>query len=251
MRILSLSPSSTEILYALGAEKELVGVTHLCDYPQAAQYKPQFGSWLHTQPERLAQANPDVIVTTTFFPKELESLRATHTLLHLQPKGLAGVFETIHQLGEVSGRTENARTLIDSMQRQFEKLRAAAPQKKLRVYCEEWPNPPMIAGNWVPEIVELVGGMPIGGVHHEPSTTVQVDALRAADPDLMIFHWCSKDDIHELESVRQRKGWSEFRAVQTDALVRIPNSLLNRPGPRLVEGAKHLQNALLQHQHLH
>lgn len=250
MRILSLSPSSTEILYALGAEKDIIGVTHLCDYPQEAKYKPQFGSWLHTQPERLLETNPDVIVTTTFFPKELERLRASHKLLHLQPKGLAGVYETIHQLGEMSGRSEAARTLIDSLQRQFEKLRALAPQKRLQVYCEEWPNPPMIAGNWIPEIVELVGGAPIGGVHQEPSTAVHVDALQSADPDLMLFHWCSKEDPQEFESVRQRKGWSEFRAVQAGALVRIPNSLLNRPGPRLVEGAKHIQRALLQHQHL-
>lgn len=251
MRILSLSPSSTEILYALGAEKEIIGVTHVCDYPHDAQYKPQFGSWLHTQPERLREANPDVIVTTTFFPKELEDLRDSHHLLHLQPKGLAGVYESIHQLGEISGRTEAARKLIDQMQREFEKLRAAAPPKRLHVYCEEWPNPPMIAGNWIPEIVELVGGTPIGGVHHEPSSAVSVDAVRAADPDLMIFHWCSKNDVQELESVRQREGWANFRAIQANALVRIPNSLLNRPGPRLVEGAKHIQGALLQYQHLH
>ena len=248
MRILSLSPSSTEILYALGAGDDIIGVTHVCDYPTEAQWKPQFGSWLHNQPERLRAAEPDVIITTTYFPKELESLKHSHTLLHLEPKGLAGVFESIHNIGEVCGRTQAARDLVDSMQRNFEQLRAAAPSQRLHVYCEEWPSPPMIAGNWVPEIVDLVGGKPVGGVHNQPSSPIHVDALHEADPDIMLFHWCSQNDPKELGEVRARAGWSELRAVQTHALVRIPNSLLNRPGPRLVEGAQHIQRALLQYQ---
>ncbi len=250
MRILSLSPSSTEILFALGAGDELVGVTHLCDFPEAASRKPQFGSWLHNQPERITATNPDLIVTTTFFPPELEMLRTTHDVLHLHPRGLGGVLESIQQLGEATGRGDAARKLVESMQKKFERIRANAPPKRLHVYCEEWPKPPMIAGNWIPELVELAGGIPVGGVHSRPSTAVDVDALRAADPDLMIFHWCSITDPHELDTVRQRPGWDTFRAIQVDALVRIPNSLLNRPGPRLVEGVEQLQKSLLQYQHL-
>lgn len=251
MRILSLSPSSTEILFALGAADDIVGVTHVCDYPEAAKYKPQFGSWLHNDVDRLMAVQPDAIVTTTFLPLELETLRATNQLLHLQPHGLAGVFETIHQLGDLTGRTEAARELVHAMQRSFEQIRAAAPTRRLSVYCEEWPHPPMIAGNWVPEIVELAGGNPVGGVHVNPSTPVDVDALHAANPDVMLFHWCSMEDPGELDSIRQRKGWDAFRAVHGNALVRIPNSVLNRPGPRLVEGARHVQQALLRYQHMH
>lgn len=250
MRILSLSPSSTEILFALGAGEDIIGVTHVCDYPEAATRKPQFGSWLHNQPERIAAEKPDVIVTTSFFPPELEALRTSHSILHLNPRGLGGVFESIHQLGEVTGRSDTARQLVDSMQRSFERIRAAGPARRLHVYCEEWATPPMIAGNWIPEIVELAGGKPVGGIHTNPSTAVSVDALHAADPDVMIFHWCSMSDPNELDAVRQRPGWDTFRAVQVDALVRIPNSLLNRPGPRLVLGAELLQKALLQHQHV-
>ncbi len=250
MRILSLSPSSTEILFALGAAEDIIGVTHLCDFPEAATRKPQFGSWLHNQPERLAAEKPDVIVTTTFFPPELEALQSHHEILHLTPRGLGGVFESIQQLGEVTGRTDAARDLVATMQRALEAVRAAAPDRRLRVYCEEWATPPMIAGNWVPELVALAGGEPVGGIHTNPSTAVNVDALHAADPDLMIFHWCSMGDPNELDTVRQRAGWDNFRAVQVDALVRIPNSLLNRPGPRLVQGAELLQKAFQHYKHL-
>jgi len=251
MRIVSLSPSSTEVLFAIGAGNEVVAVTHLCDYPLEAQRRERLGSWLHTQPDRLAQLKPDLTVTTTFLPPELKANLDVGELLHLQPRGLGGVFESIIQLGEATGRTQTARELVQNMHRQLETLRASAPAHRLTVYCEEWPDPPMIAGNWVPELVELAGAMPVGGVHVNPSTAVNLDALRAADPDVMVFHWCSAAQAEaDVDRVRQRQAWQDFRAVKTNALVPIPNSLLNRPGPRLVDGARALQAAFQRYQRL-
>lgn len=251
MRILSLSPSSTEILYAIGAEDDIIGVTHLCDYPEPAKYKPQFGTWVHTDPERLLAERPDLIITTASLPPELAELRKSRTLVHLQPRGLAGVLETIHQLGEYTGRSEASRNVVDAMQRAFEKVRAAAPTKRLTVYCEETPDPPTIAGNWVPEIIELAGGHPIGGNHTHPSTPIHVDALHAANPDIMLFSWCGIEQPKNIETIREREGWDHLRAVHSNALVSIPQSLLHRAGPRLVEGAQQVQAALVQYQHMH
>ncbi len=251
MRIVSLSPSSTEIAFAIGAGEDLVAVTHLCDYPSDADRVERVGTWLHTDPNRLLDLRPDLIITTTVLPEELQQHSALRErTLHLQPTGLGSVFESILELGRTVGRQTAAEEVVRNMHQSFESIQDAQPLHRLHVYCEEWASPPMAAGNWVPEIVQIAGGRPIGGVHTNPSAPTDVDALRSADPDVMIFHWCSPQERHDPERIRQRPGWGKFRAVQAGALAFIPNSLLNRPGPRLVDGASALQAALQRFQRM-
>lgn len=249
MRIVSLSPSSTEIAFALGAGEDVIAVTHLCDYPFAAQRRARVGSWVHTDPEQLTRLRPDIILTTNYVPEELRSHDAlSQRVLTLEPSSLASVLESILEVGWHLGRYTAAEELVGEMQKSLEVLRSSQPVHQLRVYCEERPDPPTRAGYWVPEIVELAGGIPIGGVHANPSSPVQVDALRAEDPDLMVFHWCNPGESHDPQQVAQRPGWEDFRAVRSQAFAFIPHDILNRPGPRLVDGARALQGILHAHQ---
>lgn len=248
MRIISLSPSSTEILFALGAGDEVIGVTQHCDYPTEAFRRQRLGSWLHAQPSAIDALQPDIIVTTTYLPSELRTYVGRGDVLHLEPTNLASVLESILTLGRAIGRYQAAENLVGTMQRQLEDIRRTAPVQHLLVYCETWPTPPTQAGNWVPELVAIAGGKPIGGVHAYPSAPIAVDALQSADPDLLVFHWCKPDEVFDIERIRNRPGWEHVRAVQEDAYAYLPESFLNRPGPRLVDGVRKLQELFIQHQ---
>ncbi|MDP2789933.1 MAG: cobalamin-binding protein [bacterium] len=248
MRIISLSPSSTELLFAMGAGDDVVGVTQLCDYPAEAMRRERLGSWLHTQPAALDALRPNLIVTTTYRPDELRSYSGKGEVLHLEPSNLSSVFESALLLGRAVGRYQAAERLVQTMQEQLEEIRSHAPAQQLLVYCEAWPDPPMQAGNWVPEIIAIAGGQPVGGLHARPSEPVAVDALQAADPDIMVFHWCDPKVPPDAERIRNRPGWFALRALQANACAFLPNNLLNRPGPRLVEGARHLQAEFQAHQ---
>lgn len=250
MRIVSLSPSSTELLFAIGAGGDIVGVTQLCDYPSEAKQKEILGSWLHPDAATIKSLAPDLIVTTMIQPEEIRSYGGRGDFIHLEPTNLSSVLETILILGRATGRNQAAELLVEKMQKDFEVIRSQAPVQKLDVYCEMWPNPPMQAGNWVPELVEIAGGKPIGSLYGRPSAPVAVDALQSGDPDVMIFHWCNENEKPDLERIRNRPGWSTLRALQGDACVFLSANLLNRPGPRLVDGAHQLQDVLYKHQHV-
>lgn len=235
MRIVSLAPSSTEILFAIGAGDDVIGVTQDCDFPADALRRERLGTWLHAQPAAIEALKPDLIVTTTFLPDELRTYAGHGEVLHLEPTSLSSVLETMLIVGRAVGRSQAAERLVMTMQAQLEDIRNHAPAQQLLVYCEMWPNPPTQAGHWVPELVEVAGGK-------------AVDALQAADPDLLVFHWCNRDEVFDVERIRNRPGWENVRALQANAYAYLPENFLNRPGPRLVDGARQLQAALKAHQ---
>lgn len=249
MRIVSLSPSSTEILFAIGAGDDVVAVTQLCDHPADASRRERLGSWLHAQTAAIDALRPDLIVTTTYLPEELRTYSGRGEILHLEPTSIGSVFETALLLGHAVGRYHGAEILVQGMERAFEEIRACALPQKLRVYCEAWPDPPMQAGNWIPELVEIAGGLAVGDLHAQPSIPTAVDALHATDPDVLIFHWCDAGERPDPERIRLRQGWSELRAMQANSFAFLFGNLLNRPGPRLVDGARQLQAAFAVHQH--
>ncbi|MEK7640189.1 MAG: ABC transporter substrate-binding protein [Patescibacteria group bacterium] len=248
MRIISLSPSSTEILFAIGAGDDVVGVTQNCDYPADALRRQRFGTWLHAQPATIDSVQPDLIVTTSFNPEGLRTYTGHGEVLHLEPTSLSSVLESILILGRAVGRYQAAEALVFTMQEQLEDIRNHAPAQQLLVYCEMWPNPPTQAGQWVPELVSIAGGKMIRGQHEQSSTPMAVDEIQAADPDFLVFHWCNRDELFDAERIRNRPGWLNVRALQENAYAYLPENYLNRPGPRLIDGARQLQAAFKAHQ---
>lgn len=244
MRLLSLAPSNTEILFALGLGEAIIGVTHLCDWPSEAKTKPKVGAWTETEPEKIVALKPDLIFTSTFLPKPLENWNGPGKVVHVAPTTLAGVYESIRTIGRATNTTDRANDIVTTMQRDFDAIRTNAPRERQRVYMEEWPQPPMASGNWVPELVEIAGGTPLVSKTGVPSSVFDVSKLITADPDCMIFHWCGFGKRFDAKRVTERPGWSEIRAIREGYLFAIDDSFLNRLGPRLVEGAREVQRIL-------
>lgn len=227
MRIASLLPSATEILFAVGAGDEVVAVTHECDYPAEAQGLPQLtasaidhtgqtcaaidrhirgalhaGSSIYRLDETLlSDLHPDLIVTQELcevcavsYAQVKEAVRrlpGAAPVLSLEPSSLADIFLTIETVGEAVGKREGARVLADSLRERVGAVEALpAPLPRPRMACIEWTDPLMAGGHWVPEMVRLAGAQDPLGHEHAPSEYVSWDALIAADPEILVLMPC-------------------------------------------------------------
>ena len=231
MRICSLLPSTTEIVYALGLGDSLVAVTHECDYPPLAATKPRItrssidsaqlssraidalvAGHLHDhrglyQLDRdlLERLNPDLILTQELcavcavsyaeVEAAVRALFGDRTILSLEPTGLAEVLETINRVGALTGRDAEAAALIARLQREIDAVTSAVAgvARRPRVACLEWLDPPWVGGHWVPEMVHLAGGEDGLGEAGSPSVRVGWEQVIAYAPEVVVLMPCGFD----------------------------------------------------------
>ena len=244
MRVISLAPSATEILFALGCGSQIIARTTFCDYPEAARKIPTIGSWLSPNIEKIKQLKPDIIFTSTIVQEKLaEKLRAEGLPVHhSDPRTLNAVLGSIVQIGKVLDKKETAEKLIGKMKNDFDALsKSAKGRKRKRVYIEEWHNPPFISGNWVPDMVSLANlHCPPFIKSGIPSKTFALRDIQSFNPEAIVFSICGFGDRFNKEQVYHRKGWEDIGAIKQNRIFVIDDSLLNRPGPRLCIGLKKL-----------
>ncbi len=276
MRIASLSPATTEILFALEQQKNIVCTDQFSDFPDSAQAIPHLKDHQKVDTEALRQFQPEVVFTSTLVQERLASeLRSLKFgIIHQDPRSIPEIYESIRQIGIILGCEPRAHALIETMQQGFNdtKRKSGLFFRKPRVYIEEWHHPPMVSGNWVPEVVKIAGGIPfgvesgkwkvesntaktdraparpVGGsppsgeaiMRNPPSREVSLTEIQQFDPDLIVLSICGAGQMANKELLTGRAGWSDLRAVKENHLFVIDDSLLNRPGPRLVEGARRI-----------
>lgn len=245
MRLASLSPAVTEILFAIGAEKDIVCVDKFSDTPDGARAIAHLKDHQRIGDDELLEYRPEVVFTQTLVQEKLavhlKSLEQ-FAVIHSDPRSLADIYDAIRSIGMLVGREKQALELIASMQQGFSQLQKKAKllPRKPRFYIEEWHNPPMASGNWVPEIAKLAGGVSFPLEHRAPSREVALDEVQRFDPDIIVLSICGAGKLAEKRLLTGRDGWADLRAVADNHLFVIDDSLLNRPGPRLVEGAQRL-----------
>jgi len=243
MRIISAAPSTTEILYALELGDSIVAVTKGCDYPAEALSKPKIGGWLDITYEKLKQFTPDIVVTSTFVQeKAVRELEKNNIkVVHIEPVTLNQVYDSIRKIAAVTSTEQKAENIINEMKQGFQQIQEARgiPKQRPRVYCEEWNDPPTGSGNWIPELIEFAGGVSFSpaGTHSNP---LEEQELFAWQPDKIILSWCGFGEKSISDAIKQRPGWNALKAIQDNKIFTIHDSLLNRSGPRLVEGAREL-----------
>jgi iron complex transport system substrate-binding protein len=280
MRIVSLVPNGTEILFAVGAGDLIVGVSHECDFPAEARTRPiltgsalrpgmtaaevdqavsaQVGSGesLYTlDEERIAELAPDLIVTQQLCPVcavsteqvngAVRPLPRCPDLLSLDPRTLSDVLTDIRRVGEVTGRTSEAEALLRDLQSRLDAVRArVAGRPRPRVATLEWLDPPFAGGHWVPEMVEIAGGLDIFAKPGGHSTRLTWEQLQAADPDVLVVMPCGYDEAGAAEQIALIAGrpeWQALRAVRDGRVYPVDaNGCFSRPGPRLVDGIERL-----------
>jgi iron complex transport system substrate-binding protein len=240
MKIVSLAPSNTEILYRLGAEDQIVATTSLCNYPEEARRKTSIGGWTNPKVSRIHELSPDLIIASDDLQDDaVEQLEGDgFPVLQVKPHTLEEVYESIREIGEAVGKEEEAEKLVEEMKEELEKTSLDGSP---RIYCEEWMDPPMVSGNWIPGLIEKIGGEYFVE-EGERSREFDLEKLKEFDPEYIFLNVCGAGENLSPEQVLDRDEWEDISAVKNGNVFVIDDNLLNRPGPRLVEGASRMED---------
>ncbi len=243
MRIVSIAPSNTEILFALGAGEDVVATTSLCDYPIEAARKPSIGGWSRGVDFRKVEGlEPDLVLASDDLQDEVVDELASRGLRveQFSPHTLEEVYQSIEAIGELTRRKERAEKLVTEMRERISRLKLPGSP---RIYCEEWSDPPMVSGNWVPGIVERTGGKYFIE-EGERSGEFDTRDLLEFDPEYIFLNICGAGTSTDESAVLNREEWSSVNALRQGNVFRIDDSLLNRAGPRLADGAEEMVNTI-------
>jgi iron complex transport system substrate-binding protein len=284
LRIVSLLPSATEIVYALGLADRLVGVTHECDFPEQARTKPQLtasalppaanaaeidrhvrtsihaGSSLYAlDSEMLDALAPDLILTQELcvvcavsyeiVARAAKRVRSDPRVVSLEPSSLEDVFANIETVGTLTGTEDAASDVVTGLRARVAALAThVAGRPRPRTLVLEWTGPPMSGGHWTPGLVELAGGEPVLANPGANSQVIAWDAIATAAPEVVIVAPCGFDMEATLRAIGELEPnpvWRALRANETTHIFALDgNAYVNRPGPRLVDTAELFATAL-------
>ncbi len=251
LRIISLTPATTEILFALGLDEEIVGVTVFCNYPVKATLKEKVGSFSSPDIEKILYLKPDIIFATGMEQApQVSRLRKLGLKVCISdPANLEGLFGSISEIGSLTHREKEADKLISGMRARIEAVRSRAsrvsPDKRLRVFLEIWQDPMISVGkkSFVNELIALSGGVNISGDLPKAYSYFSPEQVIRRDPQCIIIG--HRVDDAELEAVKRRFGWDRVSAVTTGRIYADINpDIILRPGPRLAEGLESIQERL-------
>jgi iron complex transport system substrate-binding protein len=283
MRIVSLVPHATELLFALGLGEDVVGVTHECDYPPAAGERRRItrdvlatgSSELATAAEidaavrertlagesiyeldreALAALEPDLIVTQALCPvcavsyeevAELgRELPSRPQVVALDPQTLGETLGDVRTLAEATDRRERGAELVRRAAERIDRVRLAVrAQRRPAVAALEWLDPVYVAGHWTPQLIELAGGEDVLGFPGEPSRTVSWEDVAASGPEVVVVMPCGYDARRARAEALEHRG--ELAALGARRIVAVDASAyFSRPGPRLIDGLELLAHIL-------
>ena len=271
MRIVSLVPSATETLFALGLGDEVIAVTHECDWPAEALDRPKITrdliapglsareidaavrertdrgeSIYELDADRLADLQPDLIVTQALCAvcavsyddvrAVAERIPSRPRVISLDPNTIGEALGDVRTLAEATDRRDEGVALVHDASMRIDRVRLAVrAAKRPRVAALEWLDPPFVAGHWTPQLVDYAGGEDVLGLAGEPSEVTSWELVAAAQPDVVVVMPCGYDAPRareEAETYRDRlDSLGAGQVVAVEAA-----AYFSRPGPRLVDG---------------
>jgi iron complex transport system substrate-binding protein len=286
LRIASFLPAATEMVCALGLADHLVGITHECDYPAEIRTKPivvraaisvesmssqeidvtvssliRSGASLYQVDEHLLQQlSPTLVLTQDLcqvcapsgneITKVLKSLRPTPHILWFKPTSIGAIEENLRELGNVTDRLEEAEKLIREGRGRLEQVAALTQgaTTRPRVFCMEWVDPVYCSGHWVPEMVELAGGVDALSRKGADSVRITWQEVLNWAPEVLIISPCGfnlRGALQQASQLSARPGWTDLPAVRQNRVYAVDaNSYFARPGPRTVEGVELLTHLI-------
>lgn len=279
-KIVSLLPSSTEIVCALGLKDRLAAITHECDYPSSISGLPAVtasrishesmssseidhavrtqldghGSIYDLDEKRLSEIDPDLIITQELcdvcavnyemVTKAAKVYAAGAKIVSLEPTTIEEIFDSIRTVGDICGVSDTAMSVVNELQERLDKIRkvTVGETKRPNVFMLEWLDPPFAPGHWVPEQVEIAGGVPILGEAGKKSIATTFELIRESNPEIVALIPCGYyiDDIfRQLRSTAFPDYLKDVKAFETGNIWAIDaSSYFSRPGPRVVQGTE-------------
>ncbi len=243
-RIISIAPSNTEIVFALGLEDKLVAVTDYCDYPPEAKEKPSIGSYSTPSIEEIVARYPDLILATSIHEKKIipQLEEQGLTVLALSPSNLSEVMAAITLIGRVTGKEAEAAGVVAGIQARMkavtDKTDSLPAERRPRVFYTVWHDPLMTSGSGTiqDELIQKAGGTNIAAGLND-FVDISLESVLDANPEIMIAgvsHGNGQSLNFQFISTESRLAGTAAR--QNDRVYAIDGNLTSRPGPRLVEG---------------
>ncbi len=279
MRIVSLVPHATELLFALGLGADVVGVTHECDFPPPARERRRVtrdvlpsgmsaaeidaavrertleGEAIYElDRDALAALAPELIVTQALCPvcavsyeevaEVAKTLPSAPRVIALDPKTLGETLGDVRTLAQATGRRERGVELVRDVAARIDRVKLAVRERpRPRVAALEWLDPVYVAGHWTPQLIELAGGEDVLGLAGEPSRTVSWEEVAAARPEVVVVMPCGYDERRALDEAAIYAR--ELAAVGAPRIVAVnASAYFSRPGPRLIDGLELLAHVL-------
>ena len=276
-RIVSFLPSATELIYEFGVQDDLYGVTHECKFPPDASTKPIIinsvinseeltsneidtktcqllndGKDIFTINEsNLKKANPDLIISqetcevcaayTNQINKALEILQTKPLLHSMDPHNMHEIMQSVTELGKILSKETKAKEIRESLEKRIHHIKKEQCEKKPKVLAIEWIEPFFTAGHWIPEMIELAGGINMISKTGEHSRRLDIQEVIDSDPDIIIMMPCgfdTKRTVHEYNKILKRdETWNSLKAVNKNQIFAVDaNSFFSKPSIRTVEG---------------
>lgn len=239
-RIVSLAPSLTETVFAVGAEAQLVGVSESCDYPPAARQKPRIGGIYTPSLEAILALRPDLVLATSEgnrleHVRELEGLGLA--VYVVRPVDFASTLESITRVGAMLGRDEAAARLVGTMRHRAEAVaRAVAGGPRPRVLYVVWGSPLIVPGRntLITDLIARAGGASVTAAERAPYPRLSLEAAAERRPERVIL--ARHGTVSVAEQLRAWESLSVLHAVREGRVEAVDGDLVHRPGPRIVDG---------------
>ena len=253
-RIVTFLPSATELIYSLGAEDRLFGVTHECNYPSGAKTKPRVISSVfdpasmsskqiddkicqlmsegkeiyNLNKENLLSAKPDLIISqnicevcsahTEHVNMAVEMLEKKPEVYTMDPHDVGEILVSIKDISRIIGKEKEGSRLIDSLSKRLEFVKGKTFEKRPKVVAIEWVDPFFTSGHWIPEMIEIAGGENLISLEKMPSRKMKLEEIKEANPDIIVVMPCGFDvkrTVNEYKKVlAENPEWNELKAVK-------------------------------------
>ena len=287
-RIVSFLPSATELLYEFGVEEKLFGVTHECKYPNSAKLKPQVISSVinsdaltsneintitctllrdgknifELNKKNLLNAAPDLIITqetcevcaayTNEVKNALDILPIKPKLYSMDPHNLNEIIESVTHLGKILQKEKKASDIVTSLYKRIQIIQNSQNKIKPKILAIEWIEPFFTAGHWIPEMIELAGGINLISKTGEHSRRMDMIEVKNSDPDIIILMPCGFDTARTLSEynsiLKNNRAWNSLNAVKNSQVFAVDaNSFFSKPSIRTVEGLEILAKIIQPH----
>jgi iron complex transport system substrate-binding protein len=245
-RVVSLQPSATVILAAIGKLDRLVACTKYCAdvCPEISNHGTTIvaDSWTAST-DQIVAARPDLVIAAVPYQVKAvtEILKSGARFLGLAPKTLTDIYADIAAVAGIMGALDRGEQVIREMQREIEAVRRRANgAKRPRVFCEEWGKPLISSQPWVAELVAAAGGEYIG----TPGKQTSAEAVLLQNPEVVVAAWCGAGDRVPLEKIIRDRGWEQMRAAKENRVYCLRDEFLNTPAPTLIHGLRALAAAI-------
>jgi len=248
-KIVSLAPNITEILFGLGLDEEIVGVSTHCNFPEKAKSKVRVGSYIRLDFEKIASLNPDVIIATGAgntrdMVDRLEKLGYQTYVVY--PRNFGDILQSIAHIGQVVNREKEARVIIEGMRGKCERvveLTKGLPRPKVFIQIGDVPIVTVGKGSFADDLIRLAGGENIAGKEKEVYPRLGMEEILKRSPEVIVISSMSPTGNYQ-KVLQEWTRWKTIPAVKNGRLHLIDSDLLDRPSPRIVDGLEELARVL-------